>query len=51
MDLDDYQEWVTEQSMGDRLCECLCGSERELMPEEADVCTDCALGNHVSADE
>ena len=43
---DDYEEWVTEQPMGDRLCACPCGCQRELMPEESDLCSACLAGDH-----
>lgn len=43
----DNEEWVTLQPRGDRLCQCVCGCSRELMPEEEEeMCSDCLAGRH-----
>jgi NMD protein affecting ribosome stability and mRNA decay len=42
----DYDDWVTLQPQGDRLCQCACGCSRELMPEEDAMCSDCLAGRH-----
>lgn len=45
-DFDDLVDYVVLQPHGDRLCGCACGCARELLPEEVDLCTDCAAGRH-----
>jgi hypothetical protein len=48
--LEDLVDYVVLQPQGDRLCACACGCARELLPEEADVCADCATGRHTEED-